>query len=842
MSASGSDSSVALRVLWPHEFTRDDEWAVGGVPFHRGELAVDDAANLSVRTDDGSVHPIQTRVLAYWPDDSVKWLLVITRCEVVADEEAGLRLVRESATPSGAAVTADRTDDAIVVDTGAMTFRIPLETSALLESVVLDGRELLQPDDLPELFVDVEERADDENGVSSSKADADGERSTRYTDRDAGTYRTVEVEEDGPCRATVKITGTHVAADGSTFAPYTVRLSAFAGERAVRVSHTFVYDGDPKRDLIRSLGVRVPVAVDSPPTYGYGGSVPPATRSAADRREDWEMAWSTGELVQETPTSYRFEKRVDPETPPVTIERNDKSEGWVDLSNDAGGLAVAVRDAWQNAPTSLRMDADAGEVTAFLWPDSSEPLDLEWYSDTAYGQLYESPGTPCRQNSPRIPTMDAHGISKTHDLQLSFHAGDVDDRELSERARAFDDRPQIAVAPERYAETEVLGTYAATAPSEYEKQEEWFEQGLDYMLQEQDRRGWYGMFDYGDVIRSYDHETHQWGNDRGGHGWLNTEFQPDQWLWYTFLRTGRYDAFRFAEAMARHTTDVDVLHVGPWWGFGSRHGVQHWSDGDREIRVSMPGGRRIHYYLTGDERSRDVIELAVRRYQTMQRERGRTWMGFDEEMYVRTDVTAALYAYYVAWEMTGDEKYETLVRNLVENIYCDLHPKGLPYNRARVDLSTGEGEPVGEDGLSSNMFLQFGGLHLLTELADSGDFPELSEAMLSYADYQLLPYEERAATGDNAGRGHNLLLRSMPLHAFAYRETGGEDHREALEEALDEREITLEPAPWDEDLILCVDGVGSPPCSLAAFGRKAPYAFAALDADPDGEEIDADER
>jgi len=47
-------------------------------------------------------------------------------------------------------------------------------------------------------------------------------------------------------------------------------------------------------------------------------------------------------------------------------------------------------------------------------------------------------------------------------------------------------------------------------------------------------------------------------------------------LWYTFLRTGRADAFRMAEAMTRHTGEVDTYHLGRFAMLGSRHNVRHW--------------------------------------------------------------------------------------------------------------------------------------------------------------------------------------------------------------------------------------------------------------------------
>lgn len=56
-------------------------------------------------------------------------------------------------------------------------------------------------------------------------------------------------------------------------------------------------------------------------------------------------------------------------------------------------------------------------------------------------------------------------------------------------------------------------------------------------------------------------------SDIGGFAWDNTELATDMWLWYSFLRTGREDIFRMAEAMTRHTGEVDTRssREGPNW-------------------------------------------------------------------------------------------------------------------------------------------------------------------------------------------------------------------------------------------------------------------------------------
>ncbi len=113
-------------------------------------------------------------------------------------------------------------------------------------------------------------------------------------------------------------------------------------------------------------------------------------------------------------------------------------------------------------------------------------------------------------------------------------------------------------------------------------------------------------------MHNYDFGRHEWRYDIGGWAWVNTELMPDMLLWYSFLRTGRADLYRFAEAMTRHTSEVDVHHTGPFAPLGSRHNVNHWGDGAKQPRASHAGLKRQLYFLSGgDERLGDLLREQV---------------------------------------------------------------------------------------------------------------------------------------------------------------------------------------------------------------------------------------
>ena len=59
----------------------------------------------------------------------------------------------------------------------------------------------------------------------------------------------------------------------------------------------------------------------------------------------------------------------------------------------------------------------------------------------------------------------------------------------------------------------------------------------------------------------------------GGYAWRIPNLYRHYSLWLAFMRSGREDIFTMAEAMSRHSADVDIYHFGDLKGLGSRHNV-----------------------------------------------------------------------------------------------------------------------------------------------------------------------------------------------------------------------------------------------------------------------------
>src|SRR5699024_4672842 len=112
--------------------------------------------------------------------------------------------------------------------------------------------------------------------------------------------------------------------------------------------------------------------------------------------------------------------------------------------------------------------------------------------------------------------------------------------ELSAFAEACALPPRPVVGPERMHEAGVFGIWAPVDRSTPQRAhlEDRLEFLREYYVGQVEQRRWYGFWDYGDVMHTYDTDRHNWRYDVGGYAWDNSELSPDLWLWTDFLRSG----------------------------------------------------------------------------------------------------------------------------------------------------------------------------------------------------------------------------------------------------------------------------------------------------------------
>ncbi len=112
--------------------SRQDYPLTHGCPFPEGALR--DTACVRLMKDGGGELPLQTTVLATWPDGSVKWLLLDTQVTLRARQRLPVRVEYGPDVAHGEVASplrAVRTDGGLRVGTGLLTVDLNCEGPAL---------------------------------------------------------------------------------------------------------------------------------------------------------------------------------------------------------------------------------------------------------------------------------------------------------------------------------------------------------------------------------------------------------------------------------------------------------------------------------------------------------------------------------------------------------------------------------------------------------------------------------------------------------------------------------------------------------------------------------------
>lgn len=725
--------------------------ATWGVPWARGALSRDESFALGET-------PVQSWPTAFWPDGSVKW--TGHAAAFGPDAEAPTLEPGASGADPDPALAVTETADAVEVDTGALTARFPREGDAVVESLALDGETVA---------------ADGRLLARRETREEAGAATVRREDPFESRVESVTVESEGPIRAVVLVEGVHAAVEGDReWLPFEVRFECFAGRDSLRVVHTFVYDGDPAEEFVAGLGLSFAVPTDAPAWdrhvrfAGDEGLFREPARQFPDPRDDrWARQldgerlapsgewteriegmtpWDGFRLTQDSADHYRVEKTAGEGFCWVDAAEGRRSGGLAFAGTPDGGLAVGLKEGWEKHPSGLEVEGLLAEprLTAWLWSPEAEAMDL---------RVYDRPRTDA--SGPAYGGVDAErstarGVANTSELTLSVFDAVPDDDALEARASETREPTRPVPTPERLHDAGAFGRWSL--PDRSTERRAWVEDQLDaateFYRDEVERRRWYGFWDYGDVMHSYDEERHAWRSDVGGYAWQNTEQVPTMWFWYAFLRSGRADFFRLAAAQTRHTSEVDVYHAGPLAGLGTRHNVVHWGGSCKEPRVSSTLHHRFFYYLTGgDERLGAVFESVTDAdFATLALDPMRNHTPDDEfPTHARTAPDWLSYSanWFTEWERFEDEDYrEKLLRGLDDVAATEKRLFAGP--TFGYDPETGHMHHYSDGNYGYTFLHCMGGPQFWPELADALDDDRLTD-MIAETGAIYLDATERAA-------------------------------------------------------------------------------------------------
>lgn len=778
-----------------------------GVPFAKGTM--NDLGTFTLTDKDGTVIPDQHWVLSRWNDGSVKWMGFYATLgpgqagplkldAVRADNKAIRAAARKKPAAEPTLVKSD-TPSQIVIDNGLYEIVFPKSGSNIIDRIVMDGREVVSGG---RLVVKTEDRRRGEDFIAYKHFESK--------------LSSVEVERSGPLAAVIKVQGTHKDLKSPRqWLPFTVRFYIFKDAVPIRMVHSFVYDGEQREDFIKGLGVefdiplrdqlpnrhvafagdgdglwdeavepyinirfvtlpgqeKIPLAQrpDFPGMQFRGERVPNAeefNEASQVLLEDYAK-YDDYKLVQHTSDGFSIQKRTASHSPWFGTAGGRHARGFILTGDVSGGLGVSLKNFWQSFPAELAasgMRGDTGTLTVWMWSPSSEAMDMRHYDVQGHGlnSSYED----------WIEGYDtAYGIARTSELTL-FPFSEMPTRdEISCMADIGQDIVQLIPTPEAMHDAGVFGTWSLpdkTGNPILGFLENQIDAFIQFYKTNIETQRWYGFWNYGDVMHTYEITRHTWDYDAGGKAWHNTELEPDLWLWYGFIRSGRPDIWRMATAMTRHTSEVDAYHIGSMKGLGTRHNVSHWGCGAKEARIGQAWWKRQYYYLTTDDRLGDLMHEsldaneAFLTYDPIIRVLPREEYPTAQPTRLRwgPDWTSLVGNWFAEWERTGDQRCLDLIHagmnslsNLPHGLFTGKGPYG--YDPATGELSY-EGDPewAGGTGLANLM----GSVEMFNEILDEVGTPGFIKTYMDYARWHGFP--------------RNDPSRNLPENAM-YKDLGG---------------------------------------------------------------------
>ena len=494
-----------------------------GFPLPRGALF--DLKRIRVINGQNLEVPAQFTATGFWPDDSLKWVLIEFATPLKKNESADFTVefgssVKQAEGPSK--LRLEETADSLTVWTGNLKAQIDKAKFNLLTAVWRDRNQDGQFGQAEKVIGSSPEgiRLVDERGkvfVMSARAPE------RFV-----------IEENGSQRVTVRVEGDYSASDGESYMSYITRLTFRANSSLIEIAHTHI-NTYIKTEFTDITSLSMPFQIEE---ITDGELLLPAARDAVVRKQ-WGGREGIRQLAQWNDLQFALDggELLEGKTP-----------GVVRVSGQKNSVSISFRDFWQRWPKAV--DASGQTLNVALLP---EQPDSSFGSDLPHYLMF-----PFVSGKYRFKW----GMSFTERLVI-----DVGSAMGLDELHADINTPIVPVIPaEWYRETGALGNLAAPFEEQFKAWDSYVETAFELHMVRKAQAREYGYFNYGD-----------WYGERG-RNWGNNEYDLAHGLFIHFARTGSRDCFRWALITARHQADVDCVHAYPdpyYVGSNHQHSIGH---------------------------------------------------------------------------------------------------------------------------------------------------------------------------------------------------------------------------------------------------------------------------
>ncbi len=577
----------------------------GGVTFANGELKNTRSLRLSGQA---LLDPALTQfdVLSRWPDGSLKSVLVSTLLEP-ATGKSTLQLAVEQAPQAIAAgsLVQSETASSIVIHTGPLKLIVSKEQFTVLEGVWRD------------LNADGQFTPDEQLAGPGEIFLIDANDDQVYRSSLDGKPR-VSIEESGPLRTVIKAEGNMLSHSARSLTDFLVRIYAYARSDQVDIEYTLIDrrdDGDARevsRKLplaVKEYGLRFTHELANPQFY-FGGDKNKVHYGQVKGEhylfQNGQLNFIDGSLQPRDTFSTRYNG----------VAEGYRASGWLAVNDGRAGMAALVKDFWQEFPNELAVTPEHLLIRLHPARATGDKPDTHEVKLSSESKRYERPNT---LYSPQ------EGMAKTSRIRLLFNRGKLPAKAIVANNRHFQQHAPLLIADAlTYTESGVFGDVSPS--NSYTRRYDNYLMSHIYepSFQEGKRPVMYGWRDYGDRM------VHGWIDVENGvriPGFYNDAHVGSNPFFLQYIRTGDVRWWHTAAIATHHFIDIDVSHGRRFGRHSNKKGQMIWTPPGESMLITHTNydhtGRGVHlghahvsgmtnyYLLTGDKRTKDVLDLTA---------------------------------------------------------------------------------------------------------------------------------------------------------------------------------------------------------------------------------------
>lgn len=521
---------VAVTVAEEYGVERREVPVTFGFPLTQG--AVFDLDHFRVISPDNEEIPAQFSATSFWPDGSLKWVLIDFADHFGPYEERSYSVafgseVSRLADDHGRGIHIDEDDEKIIITTGPLRAQVSKKAYKLFDDIWIDANG-------DGIFSELERVA------------TTGTEGVGLVDERGHVFTTSSLEpesflfeEMGPEKVVVRVEGKYGTEDGRQYMRYVSRLTFRAESTRVHVAHTLINDY-LHTEFTDVTSMYIPIETTEP--------IDRALVFTNDSSQGFKAHCACGSSVR----LFQTDERTASINGDIVVNRPYWMAGLVPgVARVAVGdqtITAVIHEFQERWPKGIH--AEGSTLSLELLPEQPS---AEYGSDLPYHLMF-----PFVSGKYRFKW----GNSFTERITIDFG-----NESSAEELAAEGQFPAVAVIPpEWYNETKVLGPVAVSNGDRVALWNRFVSDSYLENIRAKIAAREYGYFNYGD-----------WFGERD-RNWGNNEYDLAHGFFMEFIRTGDRRYHRLALTAARHQADIDIIHAYPdptFVGANARHSVGH---------------------------------------------------------------------------------------------------------------------------------------------------------------------------------------------------------------------------------------------------------------------------